>query len=338
MDKINIALCYSDNNGMYGKYVIATMASICHNTNEDICFYIYVDHTTRKNNQYLFNKFLHNFNVKIIVIDVDFDNIALSKSFQKHLPMLYRIYMMSKCKEKKIIYLDGDTLVNGDIKRLWSINIDQYYAAVVNDVELTRKTFINTTYYKKMGLNSNLYFNSGVMLLNLEKIQHDLNPICDLEIFSKKFQYAMFWDQDYLNIIFKDKLLFIKEGFNYIPQNIEDVSEKELEENLIVHFAGPFKPWNCRNSYLINVLGKYYSSAFDNDIAAIELCELLSKFPNQYATRMGLRNSLLNYNKKNLIDMFGCILKGILPDELFVKLAKKMMLQILYKFYYNCLY
>ena len=72
---------------------------------------------------------------------------------------------------EKVIYLDGDVIVQRDLKPLFEMNIDERYAAVVKDIVplLVHKQPIT----KKLGISHKYYFNSGVMLLNLKKIRQD---------------------------------------------------------------------------------------------------------------------------------------------------------------------
>ena len=66
----------------------------------------------------------------------------------------------------KIIYLDGDILVQKDLTELYNIDIDGYYVAAVDD---TGKIYHKKDVYAKYPN----YFNSGVMLLNLKKCRED---------------------------------------------------------------------------------------------------------------------------------------------------------------------
>ena len=65
----------------------------------------------------------------------------------------------------KILYLDGDIIVDGDISYLYNIDITDFLAAATRD----SASVYNIGYQTSMGINSShFYFNAGVMLLNLE--------------------------------------------------------------------------------------------------------------------------------------------------------------------------
>lgn len=70
----------------------------------------------------------------------------------------------------KVLYLDDDILINGDLSELFETDLKNTYAVVVRSIDA--ELFID---WRKSHENDNLnvekYFNSGVMLLNLKKIR-----------------------------------------------------------------------------------------------------------------------------------------------------------------------
>ncbi|MBR6127334.1 glycosyltransferase family 8 protein [bacterium] len=67
----------------------------------------------------------------------------------------------------KILYLDSDILVFRDLENLYDIDLNNSYVAAVSDIKAVKCYHFD----KKLGLDN--YFNSGVMLLNLEKMRND---------------------------------------------------------------------------------------------------------------------------------------------------------------------
>lgn len=67
----------------------------------------------------------------------------------------------------KVIYLDSDMLVMDSLSKLFFIDLENKYAAVVRD-------FIGEKYQSRnIVLNTKYYFNSGMMLLNLKKMREN---------------------------------------------------------------------------------------------------------------------------------------------------------------------
>lgn len=116
--------------------------------------------------------------------------------------------------ESKAIYLDGDIIVKGDLLELFNTDISDYYAAVVRDVPqvLFDKPLIDTG-------SGRDYFNSGVMLLNLELLRKE--QVKDTLIATKKsLTNDTLMDQNVFNIVFKDRVLQLPVKYNILYANL----------------------------------------------------------------------------------------------------------------------
>lgn len=142
----------------------------------------------------------------------------------------------------KILYLDADIMLNGNIEELFNININNYHMAVVLDK--------NGHMFIKLN-----YFNSGMMLLNMKQIKEDnLFSIARHICATKKMAFP---DQSALNKT-KFKKLYLPRKFN---------EQGKLKPNTIVHHFSkkikwlPFfhtiniKPWEIDN---VHKIYKYY--------------------------------------------------------------------------------
>ncbi len=131
----------------------------------------------------------------------------------------------------KIIYLDCDVMLKGDIKELFNIDISNYEMGVVKD--RYGRFFISPT-----------YFNSGVLLLNLNRIrQTNLFERVKEMCLTKKMKMP---DQTALNHLC-EKVLYLPRRFN---------EQGDLKKNTVVqHFSMRFnifpylhginiKPWH----------------------------------------------------------------------------------------------
>lgn len=153
----------------------------------------------------------------------------------------------------KVIYLDSDTLVQKDLTDLYNIDISNNYVGASKDGLM----YQYPEHIREIGLEwRNYYFNSGVMLLNLNKIRKDNIVQKSIRYFNT--HYEIFGDQDILNVVFKDKIIpisylyncnstFFEEKDNKFLSAFynEDVSPNNIEtykNAAILHFAG-YKPW-----------------------------------------------------------------------------------------------
>lgn len=158
----------------------------------------------------------------------------------------------------KVLYLDGDILVQKDLTRLYNTELGNKYAAVVKDY---KPMVYNPPQTQKLGIAHKSYFNSGVMLLNLKKFRADrLNEkLVNYRLHGLNF----FMDQDALNVVFSDNVLHLDLLDNAMSSTIfyfdfEELSKyygieglnskKEIYENAtIVHLCTKYKPWKYSN-------------------------------------------------------------------------------------------
>lgn len=104
---------------------------------------------------------------------------------------------------EKLLYLDGDTLVNCDIRELFAIDIsDKICAAVAN------KNTVSWTLDSRLGQNgytftaSHFYFNAGVILINFKKWKEENIEDKALNFLRNYIPKAP--DQDALNAVITD--------------------------------------------------------------------------------------------------------------------------------------
>lgn len=106
----------------------------------------------------------------------------------------------------KVLYLDADTIFNGDVKELWDIDI--------SDVEIAGR---------RDAFRISRYFQSGVMLMNMKKIRESglLERACNLCATKKYYWYI---DMSALNTACKKRKLFSKKYNSY-----------KYDKNCIIH-------------------------------------------------------------------------------------------------------
>jgi lipopolysaccharide biosynthesis glycosyltransferase len=151
---------------------------------------------------------------------------------------------------KKVLYLDCDIVINGDIFDLWSTNVDGYVAAAVEDaVPFSRHRSL-------MMPEKSLYFNSGVLLINMEEWR-SFGATAKVFKFMVDFpERRVYNDQDGLNAILHSRWLRLPPKYNqqsalhYLPRKRLVYAKEEHAEALstpaIIHYTGVVgntKPW-----------------------------------------------------------------------------------------------
>lgn len=180
---------------------------------------------------------------------------------------------------KRILYLDVDIAVVDDITELYSQDLDDKSIGAMRDISLIFTAAVkrglifehklyNIDKYLSQVLkieHNDMYFNAGVLLLDLEKCRARYNSIVVLNM-SKQHKYV-FNDQDVLNIVFNNDVKLLDIKFNY--QNIiESMSkyadlDKYVEQfhrtkYVVIHYVGEVKPWDkkCSMDEYWNYFGK----------------------------------------------------------------------------------
>lgn len=166
----------------------------------------------------------------------------------------------------KAIYLDSDLIVQGDLSQLWDIDIGDNYLLAVQQLGIP---YVSSLYglanYKELEIPSDSkYFNSGVLVMNLEKWRTENISMRVIEYIEQNKDYVRWHDQDGLNAVLAGKWGELEPRWNQVPgfHNSywkdspfpkEDFNNA-LHDPYIIHFASSHKPWNSTIKYPANDL------------------------------------------------------------------------------------
>lgn len=183
-----------------------------------------------------------NVNIHIITMENKFKDIGSNHIYVSKSALLKFILPNIFSDKSKILYMDGDIYVSGDLTELYHNNVTDVYAAVVPDYVAQ----IEGKDHLRLGLKN--YFNSGVMLLNLKKMRQD-NISEKLLAYKKTDPYKKYMDQDAFNKVFSGNVKILSEKYNFLYLYYKYVEKKSFnfinyEDILVTHFAGGYKPYN----------------------------------------------------------------------------------------------
>lgn len=239
MNKKLVVFAFDDSYIAHGVTAISSLLE--NNCNIDFEIGILTDSFSENTYKSLRNVEERYSNCTISVRNVDeelFSDFGLSISYiSKH--TYYRYLIADLFKEyDQALYLDSDLIVNGSLSDLFTLSLDGYAAAAVED------SFIKSIdYASTLGFSENdLYFNAGVILFNLKEIRkYDL--VREFFKTNNEFKdYIFYQDQDVLNLVLKDRVLRVSELYNYTLRDVED-DLKKGESAIIIHYTGVIKPW-----------------------------------------------------------------------------------------------
>ena len=233
---IHIFYAIDDN---YKNYLLLAMKSVLKSSNRSDNVYFHIL-ATRISSKIIFEKKVQILKqIKFCKIEIIYINDNFINDFPVKLHITTAAYLryfipILKPDLTKCLYLDVDTIVLKSLSKFYNINLKNKYAAVVKD-----KLSLNDKKIRLNQFNIKNYFNSGIMLLNLKKIRKD----CLFERFLRETKYSKFMDQDVLNYVFNDNVIYLGDIYNYMIKN-KDVQEINNNNITILHFAGTIKPWN----------------------------------------------------------------------------------------------
>lgn len=118
-------------------------------------------------------------------------------------------------EEDKVLSLDADVIVDGDISELWALPLEDYYLAAV--VEPGKSA------------GKNVYVNTGVAMFNLDKLRDGKG---DEVVNTLNWTRCDFLDQDALNRCCKGNILAIPSTYNATAYT------EPVENPKVVHYAG----------------------------------------------------------------------------------------------------
>lgn len=227
------------------------------------------------------NELSHIFPVEINIHILDSDVFSGQPLFRKNYLAYYRLKLANFVPKdlNKVLYLDGDTLLNCDIRELFAVDIDDHIAATVSGlapaIYKLRHRHGGTPY----SFNRGYYFNSGVMLINLK--QFILHNIEEETLKFLRAYVGINPDQDALNAIIKEDVVKLPYKWNvmvhgkYPPSESTTMDESPhyntqhtradfldgLENPKIIHYGR--KPWMTNGFYITAAFKSYYLPFFD---------------------------------------------------------------------------
>ncbi|EEB1617589.1 lipopolysaccharide 1,2-glucosyltransferase [Salmonella enterica subsp. enterica serovar Enteritidis] len=262
-----------DKNFMFGAAISITSV-LMSNQDINIHFHLFTDYIDPDYIKRL-KKLVLAYNSFITVYVMEADGIKkLPCSNAWSYATYFRLIAFEYLSEKidLLLYIDADVICKGSLRELKNINLDNYFAAVTQDVDDCRKyaaTRLNNSKFEDK------YFNAGVIYANLKlwKKNHLLSAAFDMLMDkNKKFSFL---DQDVLNIIFLDKVIFLPRIYNTIYGIKQELKNKDInkykyyitDDTILIHYIGVTKPWHSWATYpSAQYFTRIYNKSFWSDI------------------------------------------------------------------------
>lgn len=264
MDKVEIV---ASSNNLYVPYLSVMIRSVMDYSDKSRKYNITVLHTdiSSKNKRLLEKMLEENFSISFINVDTrmkDYMNLFISNHIK--IETYFRLLLpelMGSCK--KVLYLDCDVIANADVAELFDIEIGDNFLAGTRDADSAAN--YNSNKEDKQYIDEILrlenpydYIQAGIILMNLQKFRTECNTKRLLEVaMSRKWK---FHDQDTLNFLCKNNILFVDYTWNFVydynegyrrskeclvnaPANIYLDYIRTKENPKMIHFSWVDKPW-----------------------------------------------------------------------------------------------
>lgn len=262
---MNIVLCADEN---YAMPCGICLTSLFEN-NKDIACNVYVLTVGfSPSTEALFTEMAEKYHQAIHIVRIDsslFQGLKVSERFRESI--YYRFLIPDIISDDKALYLDCDIIVTSSLKDLWDTDITSYACAAIED-----QRGDDITIHNRIEMYST-YFNSGVLLINLDYWrQHDVKNLLVDYIFNNPDR-CLYPDQDALNVVLENKVLFLDYKFNYQYQMTLPSTELFLHRRkwpqanqykdelpVIIHYSSDLKPWHTEYPHFYKSIFFEYKS------------------------------------------------------------------------------
>ena len=234
----------------YVPFMMVTIRSIIDHASSKYQYRMYILHTDITANNQEMVKRMETPNCKFAFVNVSEELEKISKKISLRdyysATTYYRLFIADMFPEHdKVLYVDSDTIIREDIANLYHYDLGNNYIGAVRD-QLVVQTDIYADYVEKvLGLSRGAYFNAGIVLINCEQFRKCEMLKQFIELLNT-YTFVVAQDQDYLNILCKDKVLWLDARWNV--QMIGVLPFEECRAKL-VHYNLASKPWHnseCR--------------------------------------------------------------------------------------------
>ena len=277
------------------KYTIVSLSSMIKNASHEYKYKVYILNTNitddMKNRLYA----LQNENFEVIFADVS----SYLESIKKKLPVrhyysattYYRLFIPEMYAEyEKAIYIDSDTIIQGDISKLYNTDVSNFYMAGCREQAMEQVDVYGTYCEKVVGVDRHAFFNAGIMLINC----HEFREKQILKKFLKTlnlYNFIVTQDEDYLNYLCKDHVYWLDQKWNTELTDGLDYPY-DYKDAYILHYIMVNKPWHYQKCRGADIFWSYAEKT--------SVCDILKAELNAYTDAERERDSI---SAKNLYQM-----------------------------------
>ncbi len=240
------------------KYTIVSLHSMIQNASKEYRYHVYILHTGISGAM----------KAKVMELaddcfEISFEDVTeYMQSISEKLPIrdyyskttYYRLFIAEMFHDyDKAVYVDSDTVVQGDISALYQTDIKDAYVGACHEQAMVQVDEYGTYVEKVIGVSRHQFFNAGILLINCEQFRQHF--VLDKFIqYLHAYNFVVTQDEDYLNLICKDHVHWLDQRWN---TEIFGEIPYPIEEAHVLHYIMTSKPWHYSDCRHGDVFWKY---------------------------------------------------------------------------------
>ncbi|MEE0897977.1 MAG: glycosyltransferase family 8 protein [Acutalibacteraceae bacterium] len=181
------------------------------------------------------------FKIDFVDISADVEKIKskLKNVYHFSIVTYYRLFIASLFPQYcKVIYLDCDLVVLGDISELYHTELGDNILGACPEQFVQSTEEFRAYAAEALGVDPDRYVNAGVLLMNLAEFRKNRIEEKFVRLITEHDFDLLDPDQAYLNYLCFDKIQILSNGWNKEPMPLACEGKKN-----IVHYALYKKPW-----------------------------------------------------------------------------------------------
>lgn len=229
-------------------YTIVSMKSLIENASKDREHIVYILNSglTEEHRREARSLETNSFHIEFADVREYLDSLSSSLPIRDYYSMTtyYRLFIGEMFPQyRKAIYLDSDTIIKGNIDELFDTDIKDCLLGACHERVMIQEPVYGKYAETVVGISRNSFFNAGILLLNLDQMRegHILSQFSKL---LKEYTFVVTQDEDYLNVLAKDRVYWLGQEWNAELFRDPGVLEKDRK---IIHYVFAGKPWKYKD-------------------------------------------------------------------------------------------
>ena len=243
------------------KYTVVSLHSIQKHASRDRRYHVYVLHhgVSEEMSRALLA-------LKDDCFDIAFVDVSeYLATIEKKLPLrhyytkttYFRFFIAEMFPEyPKAIYIDSDTVCQGDIAKLFDTDIGDSYLGACHEQVMAQIDVYGTYCERVVGVSRQSFFNAGMLLLNCDafRARRVLDKFVTL---LGEYNFVVTQDEDYLNLICKDHVYWLDQRWNTEATEALTYPYDIAKEAHILHYIMTNKPWHYEDCLCGDIFWRY---------------------------------------------------------------------------------